>query len=1012
MNQKPSEHTSGTSPINLNRLPAAETYENIVMSPESSSQNLTNGEVISETIGLQNDPEGKMSQDRSSLGLRNQVILVAIAISALPVLIVGSISDSVSAHLTTLLIGSGITAVLAALIANQLTKRALTPIQKVIDASRQLQNLSQQEERLTRQRQLFSSISFRTRQSPNLELLLETTVQGAREILETDRISIYRFNPDWTGTIIAESVDPEFPKALNETIGDPCFRQRHAVQYLNGRIRAINDIYTEPGLTDCHIRILEKYRVRANLVVPIRQDKGLFGLMIAHQCSGARNWQKSDVDFLAQLATEFEYSLDYISFVYRQQTETQRAWFFGDIAFRARQSLNLDEVLQTTVQGAREILKTDRVLVYRFNHDWSGTMIAESVATGFPQVLAEKIDDPCFRGRYVDLYQNGRVRAINNIRTEPGLTDCHIRTLEKYAVKANLVAPLRQNGELIGLLIAHHCSRPRNWRKADIEFFTQLAIQVEYALDHLNFIEKIQATVGRARLFGDIAFRARQSVTQDDILKVTVQGGRKTLEADRVLVYKFNPDGSGTMIAESIEAGWTRVLEEKIDDPCFRGRYIELYRNGRVRAINDIYSEPGLTDCHIRTLEQYEVKANLVAPIRVDDQLFGLLIAHQCSGTRAWQKSEIDFFSELATQAEYALDHLNFIEKLEQARTHAESVSLEQRQQKEAIQQQLDRLLQDVHGAFEGDLTVRATAFNGEIGRVAKFLNDTIENLQRIVLQVQSSSHAVTETVHGSEADIQALSSETLRASDAITVALGQIQIMADSIQGVAINAQQAQLKVGQANQNLQAGDEAMNLTVEGILAIQETVEEAAQKVKRLGDASQKISRVVNLIRDLANQTHVLALNASIEANDTIKEGQGFALVAEEVRSLSEQSKSALEEIEQILEEIQMETNQVVTAMEAGREQVITGTSLVETARTKLTSIATVSAQIRELVEKMAQAATTQAQTSASVSMTMQEVETIAQKTSERAVAGAESFSKLLEVAQELQDSVTQFKVN
>ena len=117
---------------------------------------------------------------------------------------------------------------------------------------------------------------------------------------------------------------------------------------------------------------------------------------------------------------------------------------------------------------------------------------------------------------------------------------------------------------------------------------------------------------------------------------------------------------------------WPKVLDEKIDDPCFRGRYVDLYMNGRVRAINDIYQEPGLTDCHIRTLEQYDVKANLVAPIRKDNQLFALLIAHQCSAPRAWQKSEIDFFSELATQAEYALDHISFIEKLEQARQTAE----------------------------------------------------------------------------------------------------------------------------------------------------------------------------------------------------------------------------------------------------------------------------------------------------------------------------------------------------
>ncbi len=1030
-----------------NRLPKR---SNVVWSPEivpaqpeeSLAQSLASEKLPPKEMAQPEGELGMISRWWRGLGLKNQVAILAIALSTLPVLLVGTASYYFSNYWAVLGLGSGITAVLAAAIASLMIKRAMNPIQKAIavvnqlgqgelnlplkdqkgddltflqnqlnQLSNQLQTLFQKQSKITQQRQLFSSIAFRTRQSPKEEVLFETTAQGARQILEADRVVIYRFNPDWTGTMVAESIVPGFPKVLNETIGDPCFRQRNAAQYQNGRIRAIDDIYTEPGLTDCHIRLLEQYRVRANLVVPIRKDEQLMGLLIAHQCSGPRSWNKSDIDFLSQLATEVEYSLDYISFINGQQAAAQRAWFFGDIAFRARQSLNQEDIFKTTVQGARQILQADRVLVYHFNPDWSGTMVAESAASPWPKVLDEKIDDPCFRGRYVELYRNGRVRAINDIYQEPGLTDCHIRTLEKYDVKANLVAPIRKNNQLMGLLIAHQCSAPRVWQKSEIDFFSQLATQVEYAIDHLSFIEKIQATAGRARLFGDIAFRARQSLNQEDIFRITVQGARKALNTDRVLIYRFNPNWSGKMVAESVESNWPKVLDETIDDPCFRGRYVDLYMNGRVRAINDIYQEPGLTDCHIRTLEQYDVKANLVAPIRKDNQLFALLIAHQCSAPRAWQKSEIDFFSELATQAEYALDHISFIEKLEQACQTAEIASQEQRQQKEAIQSQLDALLNDIQGAVKGDLTVRSQVKEGEMGIVADFLNATIENLRRIVLQVQSASGAVTQTVHRNEENIQTLSTEALRQARSITVALGQIQTMAESIQGVAANAQEAQLKVQQANQTLLEGDEAMNLTVDGILAIQETVEENAQQVKRLGEASQKISRVVNLIRDLASQTQVLALNASIEASDSAKEGQGFAVVAEEVRSLSEQSTAATKEIEQIVEEIQTETNQVVNAMEAGREQVIAGTQLVETTRQKLNSIATVSAQIRELVEEMAQAATAQAQTSASVSKTMGEVETIAQKTSEQSVAGAESFTKLLAVAQELQESVAQFKV-
>jgi methyl-accepting chemotaxis protein PixJ len=1014
---------------------------NWVRSPNLPLKSSVPVEIVSRAPEVLSEPSLPSSGGRN-LPWSQETVIWAIGLSILPLALASLFYQTFPEEFGTLygwLILGGITALVGRFSATFFTQRLMRPLRAANDLitqlgqgkltaapsdedemtrlesnlkqlSSHLQVISEKQTKLTQQRQLFSSIAFRTRQAPTLEVLFETTVQGGRQWLGADRVVIYRFNPDWTGTMIAEAVNDGFPKVLNETIGDPCFRQRNAAQYQNGRIRAINDILTEPGMTDCHIRLLQEYAVRANLVAPIRKDDRLYGLLIAHQCTGPRVWTEADFEFVSQLTTEVEYSLDYLSFIAAQNATTQRSWFFGEIAFLARQSLNLDDVFQTTVQGARKILGADRVMVYRFNPDWTGTMIAESVAEGWPRVLDEKIDDPCFRGRYVELYKNGRVRAINNIREEPGLTDCHIRTLEKYAVKANLVAPLRKEGELMGLLIAHQCSAPKSWQESDLEFFSQVATQVEYAIDHLNFIDKIQATVGRARLFGDIAFRARQSLSQSAIFRVATQGAIKTLKADRVLIYRFNPDFSGTMVEESVLPGWPHVLNERIDDPCFRGRYVELYKNGRVRAINDIYRESSLTDCHIRLLEQYEIKANLVAPIRLENKLFGLLIAHQCSGPRIWQKAEIDFMAELAVQVEYALDHVSFIDKLEQAREQAEQASQEQRQQKEAIQAQLAALLTDAQGAVEGDLTVRVRQLHGEIGTVSDFLNATVQNLQKIVLQVQSASASVNHTAYSSERQVGILSQEALRQAEATTLALGQIQAIAKSIQGIAANAQTAKLKVQQADQTLQEGDQAMNLTVDGILAIQETVEETAEKVKRLGEASQKISRVVTLIRDLASQTHVLALNAAIEANGS-NEDHGFAVVADEVRSLAERSTAATREIEQVLEEIQTETNQVVTAMEDGLDQVIAGTELVEVARHKLTSIATVSGQIRSLVEDMAQAATDQTETSTSVSSTMQEVEIIAQMTSKQAVEVAASFTKLLGVAQELEQSVAQFKV-
>ena len=202
-----------------------------------------------------------------------------------------------------------------------------------------------------------------------------------------------------------------------------------------------------------------------------------------------------------------------------------------------------------------------------------------------------------------------------------------------------------------------------------------------------------------------------------------------------------------------------------------------------------------------------------------------------------------------------------------------------------------------------------------------------------------------------------------------------------------------------------------MNRTVDGILAIRETVAATAKQVKRLGESSQKISKVVNLIGSFADQTNLLALNAAIEAAHAGEEGRGFAVVADEVRSLARQSAEATAEIADLVASIQSETNEVVNAMEAGTEQVVAGTRLVDETRRSLNQITAASAQISELVEAITAAAVEQSQTSQSVTQTMAQVAAIADKTSSEASNVATTFKDLLAVAQSLQDTVRQFKV-
>ena len=352
------------------------------------------------------------------------------------------------------------------------------------------------------------------------------------------------------------------------------------------------------------------------------------------------------------------------------------------------------------------------------------------------------------------------------------------------------------------------------------------------------------------------------------------------------------------------------------------------------------------------------------------------------------------------------------VARQEVAQSESESRIQEQRQAKEFLQKRALELLIEVDPISRGDLTVRANVTEDEIGTIADSYNATIKNLSKLVLEVQSAAQSVSQNVLKNQPTMENVSNGASEQVLAIDQTLEKIHTLTELIAGVEMRAVQAEAQVESTNQALLEGDAAMNSTVEGFTAIRETVAETAEKVQQLGEASQKISKVVKLISGFANQTNMLALNASIEAARAGEEGQGFGVVANEVRALAQRSAKATTEIRQLIEEIQSQVNDLVKAMTMGTKQVTSGSQLVEETRQKLTDISASSQQVNQLVREIAQSASLQSQTSDQASQTIQNVAAIATSNSGYAQNLNDSFSELLKVAEELQVSVAQFKVN
>ena len=348
----------------------------------------------------------------------------------------------------------------------------------------------------------------------------------------------------------------------------------------------------------------------------------------------------------------------------------------------------------------------------------------------------------------------------------------------------------------------------------------------------------------------------------------------------------------------------------------------------------------------------------------------------------------------------------------EVSQSEAELRTQEQRQAKEALQKRALELLIEVDPISRGDLTVRANVTEDEIGTIADSYNSMIRNLRKLVEQVQAASVSVSKMLTDKEQTISNVSSGANQQVQAISKTLERIHTLTESIAEIGTFAAQAEEQVGYTNQALKEGDAAMTSTVDGFNAIRETVVETSEKVKLLEEASQKITKVIKLISGFASQTNMLALNASIEAARAGEEGQGFSVVANEVRALAQRSAKATMEIRQLVEEIQFQSRDLSKAMEIGTEQVNSGSQLVEESRQRLTEIAFSSQRVNQLVQEISESASEQVQTSEEVSRTIENVALIAANNSTQTESMTEAFSELRKVAQELQVNVSQFKVS
>ena len=327
-------------------------------------------------------------------------------------------------------------------------------------------------------------------------------------------------------------------------------------------------------------------------------------------------------------------------------------------------------------------------------------------------------------------------------------------------------------------------------------------------------------------------------------------------------------------------------------------------------------------------------------------------------------------------------------------------------------QEAILNLLDEMGDLADGDLTVKAEVAENVIGAIADSINYTIDSLRDLVTEINRA----TEQVNQATAQAQDTSSALLNAaelqSQQITETGEAVNHMTQSILQISGNAEEASSVARRSLDATNQGARAVQNTIIGMNEIRTQIQETSKRIKRLGESSQEISEIVDLISDITEQTNILALNAAIQAASAGEAGRGFTVVAEEVQRLAERSSEATKQISAIVKTIQTDTNSAVAAMEKSTEGVVEGARLSDAAGQALSEIDNVTNSLARLIEEISNATEAQTKAAATVSMNMQQIQNITLQTSEGTRKTASSIGQLTTLAEELRSSVAGFKLH
>ncbi|WP_017299296.1 EAL domain-containing protein [Nodosilinea nodulosa] len=337
----------------------------------------------------------------------------------------------------------------------------------------------------------------------------------------------------------------------------------------------------------------------------------------------------------------------------RRQAEEER--LIRTITQHIHQSLDVNQILQTTVTEVRQFLQTDRVLIYRFNADFSGTMVVEAVLPPWQSTLGITVEDTCFRNipGLVDRYRQGHSHRLNDVQ-QASIAPCYRDLLARFQVRASLVVPIHCGGQLWGLLCAHHCRGPRLWQPKESALLSQLADQVAIALQQSQLLTQTADLARQEKLLNNIINAISDSLDLDTLLQRTATEMLHTFKASRSLVILCRATDAYLVHTNAVSMpGWESLQDQVI--PIEGNPHAQQVLGQKAAVVvNDVTQEPSLIPNLALALD-LKIGAILAVSIRYRGVVKGILSVHQCPGPRQWLQAEVKLIERLADHLAIAI---------------------------------------------------------------------------------------------------------------------------------------------------------------------------------------------------------------------------------------------------------------------------------------------------------------------------------------------------------------------